>query len=79
VPDGGALPGWPRALRADLAAAYVGLGETTFREVVATEVPPVRLTEKRVAWLREDLDRWLDRRAGRGATPGGEPNPWDDP
>lgn len=74
-----ALPYWPRALRVDLAAAYVGLGETTFREIVAPEVPSVRLTEKRIVWLRDDLDRWLDRRAGRGATPGRDPNPWDEP
>lgn len=73
------LPYWPRALRADLAAAYVGLGETTFREIVAPDVPPIHLTGKRVAWLREDLDRWLDLKAGKEGTQGVTANPWDAP
>ena len=61
------LPDWPRGLSVELAAAYVGLSASTFRSVVAPKVPPVRLTERRLAWLREDLDAWLDRRAGRVA------------
>lgn len=58
------LPGWPRALGADHAAAYVGLGRSTWLRLVdAGEAPkPVRLTPGRVAWLREDLDSWLDDR-----------------
>ena len=56
------LPGWPRALREDLAAAYVGLSASTFRAAVAPAVPAVRLSPGRVAWLRDDLDRWLDSR-----------------
>lgn len=43
-----------------LAAAYVGLSTSTFRQVVRPTVPPVRLTPGRIAWLREDLDAWLD-------------------
>ena len=66
-----ALPGWPRALREPLAAEYVGLGASTFRQVVVPAVPAIRLTAGRVAWLREDLDRWLDERRAS------EPNPVD--
>lgn len=64
------LPGWPRALGADHAAAYVGLGRTTWLRLVDTgEAPkPIRLTPGRVAWLREDLDSWLDDRR-RSADP----------
>ena len=63
MPDGSRLmPNWPRALSAQLAANYVGLSVTSFREHVAADVQPVRLTPGRLAWLREDLDRWLDAR-----------------
>ena len=56
------MPFTPRALQAKLAALYVGLSPTTFFQVVAPEVPAVRLSPSRIAWLREDLDAWLDRR-----------------
>lgn len=74
------LPHWPRGLSDDLAAAYVGLGLTKFRELVkdgaarieanqGTRPPrampqPVRLTPGRLVWLREDLDAWLDEMRG---------------
>jgi predicted DNA-binding transcriptional regulator AlpA len=74
--DGLALPGWPRALREELAAAYVGLSTSTFRAKVAPELKTVHLTEKRRAWLREDLDAWLDARAGIEPASHGA-NPWD--
>jgi predicted DNA-binding transcriptional regulator AlpA len=64
MPDG-VLPFTPRALREEWAALYCGMSPTLFRERVAPEVPPVRISPGRVAWLREDLDAWLDRRAGR--------------
>lgn len=60
------LPYWPRGLSEPLAAAYVGLSESTFRAQVIPEVKPVALTKGRQVWLREDLDAWLDRKAGRG-------------
>ena len=46
--------------RAD-AAAYVGLSESTFaRQVQQGSIPrPRQLAEKRVAWLRFELDAWL--------------------
>lgn len=65
MPDGSALPGWPRALKEAWAAAYVSLAPSTFRALVAPQIPPIWVTDGRVAWLREDLDRWLDSRAGR--------------
>jgi predicted DNA-binding transcriptional regulator AlpA len=69
------LPGWPRALREPLAAAYVGLSESTFRVQVAPVVSAIALTPGTRAWLREDLDRWLDERAGR-VPASQEHNPW---
>jgi predicted DNA-binding transcriptional regulator AlpA len=63
------LPGWPRGLREDFAASYVGLSVSTIRTLRGRgEFPsPVPLTKGRMVYLREDLDGWLDRRAGRGA------------
>lgn len=71
------FPGWPRGLRSDLAALYVGLSTTTFRkEVAAGRAPqPIHLTEGRLVWLRDQLDSWLDRMGG-GALPSEEHNPW---
>jgi predicted DNA-binding transcriptional regulator AlpA len=61
------LPGWPRGLREPLAAAYVGLSASTIRaEYAAGRFPaPVALTVGRQVWLRDDLDLWLDAKAGR--------------
>jgi predicted DNA-binding transcriptional regulator AlpA len=73
--DASRLPDWPRALRLPLAAAYVGLSPATFQRAVATAVVAIYLTPGTVVWLREDLDRWLDARAGRApASP--QDNPW---
>ncbi len=65
--SGRRLPDWPRAMGEDLAAAYVALSPATLRRrVQANDAPtPIQLTEGRRVWLREDLDAWLDRKAGR--------------
>jgi predicted DNA-binding transcriptional regulator AlpA len=61
------LPGWPRGLSTALAASYVGLSTTSWLRLVDDgEAPaPVWITEGRKVWLIEDLDRWLDSKAGR--------------
>jgi predicted DNA-binding transcriptional regulator AlpA len=66
------LPDWPRGMREALAADYVGLSSSTFRrEWSEGRAPgPVHLTPGRQVWLREDLDQWLDRKAGRLNDPG---------
>ena len=69
------IPGWPRALSEDLAAAYVGqLSIGTFRaEVDAGRIPAaVQLTSGRKAWLIEDLDAYLDGKAGKRSDPADE-------
>ena len=63
------LPTWPRAMNVDLAAAYVALSVTSFRTYVVPSVPSIPLTPGRVGWLREDLDAWLDKQAGRTSVP----------
>ncbi|MFH5925714.1 transcriptional regulator [Roseomonas xinghualingensis] len=78
MPDGSALPAWPPLLSEALAAAYCGqLSVGTFRAVVVPEVPAVPLSARRIAWAKEDLDRWIARRRGV-MPPSGERNPWDD-
>lgn len=80
MPDGATppLPAWPRVLSVDSAAAYVGLGATTFSRLVADgKAPqPIRLTPGRVGWDRLALDRWIDQQAEGAAASAGS-NPWD--
>jgi predicted DNA-binding transcriptional regulator AlpA len=68
---------WPRGLPVEEAARYIGLSVSTLRaEVIAGRAPkPIRLTRRRLVWLREDLDAYLDRAAGRSPTSGGN-NPF---
>jgi predicted DNA-binding transcriptional regulator AlpA len=53
-----------------MAAAYCGLSPATMRRLVVDDgfPAPVRLSRNRVAWLREQIDRWLDRKAGTAPT-----------
>ena len=64
------LPGWPRGMREDMAAAYVGLSVSALRaERKAGRFPaPVRLTRGRIVYLRDALDGYLDRLSGVSAT-----------
>ena len=67
MPDRPTLPGWPRGMRAALAAAYVGVSVSTLNRLCqAGDFPAsVQITPRAAVWLIEDLDAWLDRRAGR--------------
>ena len=70
-----ALPDWPRALRVTHAAAYVGVSEPAVRNHVAPDLRAIHVTPRTTAWLREDLDAWLDAKAGRVAA-SEDINPW---
>ena len=67
-------------MRAEIAALYCGVSVGWWRaEVAAGRAPtPVYLAPRIPVWLREDLDRWLDERAGRAAACPAA-NPWDAP
>ncbi|WP_317135205.1 helix-turn-helix transcriptional regulator [Nguyenibacter vanlangensis] len=54
----------PRALGTDEAARYLSLSRETFRKHVAPDIRPIHIG-RRIVWLREDLDLWLDRAAGK--------------
>ena len=64
------LPSWPRLLSVSLAAAYLGLSETTFLALKVTE----RKIGARRLWAKEDLDAFVDT-LGRERNDGGT-NPW---
>lgn len=63
------LPDWPRFLSRPLAAAYLGIGEQFFTEVVT--VAPVALGGRKV-WDRRALDAWADAKAAEAARNGGD-------
>ena len=74
--EGGTLPHWPRVLRREQAAAYVGMSPSLFvREVEAGALPrPIHLAGTVKGWVRDDLDAWIDdRRAAQSE----RPNTWD--
>lgn len=67
MPDGSRFAFPPRLMRAAAAAHYLGMSESSFRATVAPELQKVEIGGM-VGWLREDLDAWLDARAGRAAS-----------
>lgn len=52
----------PAALQREQAAAYAGLSVSTFeKEVRQRRAPqPRQVAGRRVAWLRQELDAWLN-------------------
>lgn len=69
------LPDWPRVLRESFAAAYCGVSESSFRIHIARNVRAISPTPGTRAWLREDLDDYLDGLRGTVAA-SKERNPW---
>lgn len=67
-----ALPEWPRILRVDLAAAYCGVSEGTFRKMVNDGTYPSPLIKRPgvVAWDKTQIDKSIDRMAGIDARSG---------
>ncbi len=60
-----ASPNWPRLLSVDLAASYVGIGETSFRAGVARGDWPEPLPlGRRKLWDINKLDDRVDQLAG---------------
>jgi predicted DNA-binding transcriptional regulator AlpA len=67
----------PRGLRRPEAAAYVGLGETKFDELVKDgRMPRPKRVDGRVVWDRRALDAAFDALPDDGEADEGE-NPWD--
>jgi len=66
------LPDWPAAMREEMAARYLSVSATWFRERVAPAVRAIRPTPGVVLYRRADLDAWLDRAAGMNAASAGD-------
>jgi hypothetical protein len=63
-----ANPGsWPRLMRAEHAAAYVGERSVdAFRRAIGTLYPaPVKIAGKGDRWLKDALDEAIDRLTGK--------------
>lgn len=67
MPDGSALPGWPAAMRAERAAAYLDVSRTYFRQHIAPDLHPIRRGKGLILFPRRQLDAWLDRQEGAAA------------
>jgi hypothetical protein len=75
--DRRSLYGWPRGMQEATAADYIGLSASTLRaEVKAGRVKPVQLTAGRKVYLREDLDAYLDSKAGRAPPIADDADEW---
>ncbi|WP_267380536.1 MULTISPECIES: hypothetical protein [unclassified Sphingomonas] len=63
--DRATLPHWPRLMRIDLAAQYLGVSASTFRGLAIT---PQNIGAC-VVYDRQSLDRFADHLAGQPLTP----------
>lgn len=61
------MPHWPMRMKADLAAAYLGLSRTKFRAGVGEKYPKPVEDGSNVLWLKTDLDAWLEKEHGIAA------------
>lgn len=62
-------------MRAPMASAYVGVSPAAFMQHIAPMLTSISPTPGTRAWLKEDLDAFLDAKAGRVAA-SQEANPW---
>lgn len=65
LPRAARMPGWPRLMDVDLAAAYLGIGASTLRD----KGPGAKHLGRRVLYDRRDLDRWADALGGQPLDP----------
>ena len=59
-----AMPDWPRIMRRENAAQYLGISPSILdKEVAAGTLPkPIPITGSIRGWVRDDLDAWIDDR-----------------
>lgn len=70
------MPHWPRLMSEEMAASYLGISKTNFRERWngKREFPQPHRIGSRVLWDRQLLDRYVDALSGLSASG----NTWDD-
>lgn len=62
------IPNWPARLGEDLAASYLGVSKTTFRQRWQGRVYPQPIREgRRLLWSRQQLDSFVCAQFGTGA------------
>ena len=71
MPEPFTIDGWPRLMRAEHAAAYVGEKSVdTFRRAIGTLYPPpIKVPGKGERWLKEKLDQAIDKLSGKDDGP----------
>ncbi|MGE3283779.1 MAG: helix-turn-helix transcriptional regulator [Alphaproteobacteria bacterium] len=67
------LPGWPRLLSRQLAAAYCGISVNHF--LANVPVAPRRIGT-RALWDKAEIDQWIDA-TGQAVTMPGPAGSWD--
>jgi len=68
------LPDWPARMGEDLAAAFVGVSKTTFRERWQAKSYPQPVREGgRILWSRRQLERFVDAQFNLPQPSGPEP------
>ena len=73
------MPDWPARMGEDLAALYVGVSVTSFRDGVGRGRYPQPVREgRRKLWARRQLDRFVDAQFGLPQEGGSEDPSWDD-
>lgn len=77
------MPDWPARMGEDLAALYMGVSETTFRERVASGRYPQPVRDGgRILWARRQLDRYVAAQfnlpVDDAGAEGASGNSWDD-
>jgi hypothetical protein len=78
------MPDWPARMDDDMAADYLGVGVTTFRDRVARGDYPQPVQEGgRKLWSRVQLDRFIATQFGLpvdlGGPAGASTGSWDEP
>ena len=70
------MPDWPARMDETMAADYLGVGVTTFRERVKSKKYPQAVREgARLLWSRSQLDRFVESQFGVATAT--KENSWD--
>lgn len=72
------MPHWPARMGEDMAALYLGVSLTKFRERVGAKVYPQPVKEgARLLWAKRQLDLYVDAQFGIANEDGDDPT-WAD-
>jgi len=73
------MPNWPARMGEDLAALYMGVSASTFRDRVKGKAYPQPVREGgRLLWARRQLDHYIDAQFNLAQPGEAEDTSWDD-